>query len=297
MTSRRFAVRAALLALPVIATVATSSPARAQMIGVDSASVARLLPAATDSARRPPLFTQRELRAAVVAAMLTVAVSPLDHPVASELQTPHWQDNELLHSSAGALSFAGGPGPFLVGAGFFVAGTVAGAPAMTAAGIHVTEAVVLAAAIDGVGKGMAGRALPGVRTSDSFSWGRGFHDNNGDFVAFPSGHTAAAFAMAAALTGEADECHLGFDRYVGPLAYSAAGAVALSRLYEHVHWVSDLPLAVAIGSWSGLTVEGRAHWNSDRSTAKSIVASTILQRAPDGATQLGWTVPLTLKAP
>jgi membrane-associated phospholipid phosphatase len=63
----------------------------------------------------------------------------------------------------------------------------------------LTEGIVAAAALNGLLKGVSGRALPNARSAEpgDFSFGRGFHDGNGSFVSFPSGHTAASFAAAA----------------------------------------------------------------------------------------------------
>jgi membrane-associated phospholipid phosphatase len=137
------------------------------------------------------------------------------------------------------------------------------------AGSRVTTSVLLAAAITALGKGIAGRALPGVKTPHSFSFGRGFHDDNGPFVAFPSGHTAAAFALATALTAEAEHSSYGWSRLVRPIAYTAATGVAIARVYQLTHWVSDLPLAAVIGMWSGSVVESQRKSASASSSSSS----------------------------
>lgn len=235
----------------------------------------------------PPWITRRELIGAGLSVLATIAVSPLDKPVANELQEQRWQGNEALHSTTQALAFAGGPGPFYVGVGFFALGKLARAPGLAAAGEHITESVLLAASLTALGKGIAGRALPGVQTSESFEWARGFHRGNGPFVSFPSGHTAAAFALASSLTEESEAWHPGAGRYVGPASYALASAIGLARLYQHVHWVSDLPLAAAIGTWSGLSVESHVHRHGRGSAIKRIAASATVQRAPGGETMVG----------
>ncbi len=63
---------------------------------------------------------------------------------------------------------------------------------------------------------------------------------NPDAFSFPSGHTAAAFGVAAALTGEG--CGL------GPLALGLAAGIGLSRVYLGAHY----PLDVAAGAFLGL---------------------------------------------
>jgi membrane-associated phospholipid phosphatase len=144
-------------------------------------------------------------------------------------------------------------------------------PRLADVGLHMTEAVLIAAGVNGLGKGVFGRALPSVNDNnpDNFQFFRGFHDRNGPFVSFPSGHTAASFAMASVVTAEVDRWHPGLARIVGPIAYGGAGLVGLARMYQNVHWASDLPLAAAIGTWSGLTVVARSHRDTGHSGTQS----------------------------
>ncbi|HSU96232.1 MAG TPA: phosphatase PAP2 family protein, partial [Gemmatimonadaceae bacterium] len=228
-----------------------------------------------------------------ISVLATIAVAPLDKPVSAELQEAGWQKDEPLHSASQALAFAGGPGPFLVGAGFFAAGHLGGNPGLSRVGTHVTEAVLLAAGVTALGKGIAGRALPGVKTSENFEWARGFHRGNGPFVSFPSGHTAAAFAMASALTGETAAWRPGLARYVGPFSYITASAIGFARLYQHVHWVSDLPLAAAIGTWSGLSVESHVHHAGKHGAIGRIAQRVMLQPGPEGGMLVGLSLPFS----
>lgn len=278
----------------LLALCAAPSFARAQADVSDTARSAHSLAFVASQSRSdsaPPWVTRRELLGAGVSVLATIAVAPLDKPVASELQDPGWQKDEPLHSASQVLAFAGGPGPFLLGAGFFAAGRLAGAPVLSDAGVHITESVVLAAGLTAIGKGLAGRALPGVKASESFEWARGFHKGNGPFVSFPSGHTAAAFAMASALTEEAAAWHPGLEHYVGPAAYVTASAIGLARLYQHVHWVSDLPLAAAIGTWSGLAVESHVHRRRHSNAIGRIIETATVQRTANGGTLMGLSIP------
>jgi membrane-associated phospholipid phosphatase len=180
---------------------------------------------------------------------------PFDKRLVAQSQRPRWQKNDELSSGARDLAFLGGPGPFLIATAFMVVGKAANIQGAPGVGWRVTESVLLAASINAVGKGIAGRALPGVQTDHAFSIGRGFHDANGGFVSFPSGHTAAAFALATAITAEAERTGRRWGRYVRPIAYAAASGVAVARVYQHTHWASDLPMAAVIGMWSASTVE------------------------------------------
>jgi membrane-associated phospholipid phosphatase len=73
---------------------------------------------------------------------------------------------------------------------------------------------------------------------------------NGECCAFPSGHSATAFAVASVL-----ERHLGY-RFAWPTAV-AAMYVATSRLHDNKHYLSDVLFGAAVGTAAGWTVVGR----------------------------------------
>jgi membrane-associated phospholipid phosphatase len=252
-----------------------------------------------------PWLTKGDAVLGAAAVLTTVAVAPFDRRIAMAMQGQHIQRSDDLQHSARDFAFLGGPGPFFMGAGLYVAGRITGLPRLADAGLHMTEAVLLAASLNGLGKGISGRALPSVNDSnpENFQFGRGFHEGNGPFVSFPSGHAAASFAMAAALTSEADQWHPGLARIIGPIAYGGAGLVGLARMYQNVHWASDLPVAAAIGTWSGLTVVARSHRNARQSGVQTgglstalveiLRSTTVVPVAGHGAA-LSWSIPLEL---
>src|SRR6201999_2792815 len=153
------------------------------------------------------------------------------------------------------IAYFGSDGPVLISAAVFAAASAAHLDGISRVALHNAEAIALAAGVTGVAKGLFGRALPGVAAKHEFSFGRGFHDGNGPFVSFPSGHTAAAFAMASALSGEAKMNAPALATWLTPAAYTGATLVGLARVFQRVHWPSDLPLAAAIGVWSGTSIE------------------------------------------
>jgi membrane-associated phospholipid phosphatase len=72
----------------------------------------------------------------------------------------------------------------------------------------------------------------------------------GECCSFPSGHAASAFAAASVL-----ERHLGY-RAAWPTLL-AASYVAVSRLHDNRHFVSDIFFGSAIGMATGWTIVGR----------------------------------------
>jgi undecaprenyl-diphosphatase len=66
---------------------------------------------------------------------------------------------------------------------------------------------------------------------------------NPDAFSFPSGHTAAAFAVAVAVFGEAP--------YLGPLALLLATGIGLSRVYLGAHYPIDVLVGGVLGAVVG----------------------------------------------
>ena len=67
---------------------------------------------------------------------------------------------------------------------------------------------------------------------------------NPDRFSFPSGHTAAAFAVAAAFAGE--------PHGLGPIALLLSVGIGLSRVYLGAHYPLDVGVGAVLGVLSGL---------------------------------------------
>jgi membrane-associated phospholipid phosphatase len=124
-----------------------------------------------------------------------------------------------------------------LGAGY-LAGEIAGSSAIKGTILRAGAAVALATGINSGLKYGIGRNRPDVAgTNLEF---RPFSGSN----SFPSGHTAAAFAIATAV---ADQTTDGWSDY---LLYGAAGLTALSRINDNRHWTSDVLIGGVIGHLS-----------------------------------------------
>lgn len=224
------------------------------------------------------------------AAVATAGLFPVDVRVQARVQRPDLQSNVGLQRTASALAVAGGPAPFVAAASLLFTGRLLGLSPLAHVGVHLAEGVTLAAAVNAVGKGIAGRALPNEAGNEpgEFSLGRGFRAHNGPYVSFPSGHTAAAFASAAVLTAEAERWRPALRWVAGPIVYGGAALVGASRLYQNVHWASDLPLAAVIGTLSGRMVSGRPHSGTLRRVDGWLSGATVLPQRAGGVT-VAWS--------
>lgn len=72
---------------------------------------------------------------------------------------------------------------------------------------------------------------------------------------FPSGHTAAAFALHGTLADLLDRHGVRGARLLGPvLRYGIPGAIAFSRVYRGQHHISDIVAGAMLGRWSAAVV-------------------------------------------
>ena len=120
----------------------------------------------------------------------------------------------------------------------YLAGEIAGSNAVKGTILRAGAAVALATGISSGLKYTIGRNRPDI-AGDNLEF-RPFSGSN----SFPSGHTAAAFAIATAV---ADQTTDGWSDY---LLYGAAGLTALSRINDNRHWASDVLIGGLIGHLS-----------------------------------------------
>lgn len=166
---------------------------------------------------------------------------------------PIFQHSERVHQTLHVFAIIGGPGSFAIDAALYGAGRVGKNKLMATDGEAALEAGAAAAIVTWAVKGIAGRARPRLDSlrADNFALGRGFREGD-DYQSFPSGHSAGAFAFATALTARLSQRGSSGASWAGPTLVSLASLTALSRLYEHQHWLSDCLSGAAIGAVSGL---------------------------------------------
>ena len=232
--------------------------ARASMLAALLATVVGVVPARAQNAdslkaSRETLFVSRDAWYAAGFVLGALALTPVDRTIADELQDSTRQANRFLHDSATGFRVLGRPGSLILASGMYAAGRISGHEGLADVGLHTAESLALAIVTTDLLKTIAGRARPEQDPDDphDFELGRGFDDHQ--YSSFPSGHTTAAFATAAALSTEIVRLHPGRG-WVKPVLYGAASLVGVSRMYSNKHWASDVVGGAAIGAFSGWKV-------------------------------------------
>jgi membrane-associated phospholipid phosphatase len=166
----------------------------------------------------------------------------LDEPVANHFRDHRSQGGQDV---ADAWAKVGTVGVGVVTVGVLAGGLISHNDKVTHAGLRLLFSVGLAGGAAEGFKLALGRERPFQNTS---AWAF----NPGKFDAsFPSGHTTLAFAMAASLS---DDIHRTWAT-VG--LYGLATGVAVSRVYQQEHWVSDVLGGAALGIASAKLINGR----------------------------------------
>ena len=201
------------------------------------------------------LFTYRDVLLAGAVSVGALLVRPLDESYSKRLQDSSTQANRKLHVLATIVRTTTAPGALIIGTTMYVSGRAFKNEHATELGLRGTEALVLGELVGGVMKGVIGRQRPYVQPQNSHSFGfmRGFL--GGDSLrSFPSGHSLAAFAAAAAVTSETSGWWPNTRWIIGPALYGGAAVTAVSRMYDNRHWASDVIVGAGLGTFAGLKV-------------------------------------------
>jgi membrane-associated phospholipid phosphatase len=139
-------------------------------------------------------------------------------------------------------------------------------------------------------KNLSGRVRPELAGEDPFDFGFGRGLRGSDYRSFPSGHTAGAFAVAAAVTAETREHRPEWTPYVAAVLYTGAAGVGLTRVYHDRHWASDAMAGAALGTFSGLKVVRYHHGNPDNVVDRWLLPRAVVptERGP----MLVWALPM-----
>ena len=126
-------------------------------------------------------------------------------------------------------------------------------------GLHAFVTLAVSNFLSGSLKVVTGRARPYMlddasgAPTDPYQWDFfGGWGDEGDHLAYPSGHTSNAFAIATVFAEE-------LGGAAGWVAYPLAAGVAWSRVNDEVHWASDVVMGAVVGIVTGQLIVRRGH--------------------------------------
>ena len=160
--------------------------------------------AQVDSGRVHPLFTWRDAVLAGGFAIATVSIRPVDLRAEQALQKPERQKSRAWRKAAVGFRTIAAPGSVIIGITMYATGRLSNNDHLAELGLFGTEALFIGEGAGSVLKDIFGRARPSTDTvpdPDNWQLLRGLRKGGG-YQSFPSGHTVAGFAAAAAVTAE-----------------------------------------------------------------------------------------------
>lgn len=115
----------------------------------------------------------------------------------------------------------------------------------------LTETFITMGITTQVLKRISGRQSPFMSTQSGGAWHpfpsfKEYQRNTSNYDAFPSGHLATMMATVTVLTTNYPE-----KKWIGFVGYTLTGLTAWAMINTEVHWISDYPLALALGYISG----------------------------------------------
>ena len=182
------------------------------------------------------LPAKQNLYLALVGGGLAAAVHPADQYVNVHLRNHYDTVNTIF---APGKYVGDTPEQVAASIGAYVFGRIFDQPKVSHLGMDLIQAQLITEAMVEPLKLAVHRARPDGSNNQSF----------------PSGHAAVTFASATVI-----ERHLGWKKSI--LGYGIASYVAMSRLHDNRHYLSDVVFGAAVGSIAGRTVvhHGADYW-------------------------------------
>jgi hypothetical protein len=204
-------------------------------------------------------FTRRDAYWTLGAMAVTAGLTYYDKKIANWSQQPNVQGDQSRQDLIDGLTKINET-PLTIGAILtYGVGRLGRWQTVTDVGLHMSEALALTDVTSELIRGPVGRARPRVSQDDQYnlSFGKGFtvFANR----AFPSLHSASAFAAASSLTAEIYERNTRAAWIVGPVLYAAAWIPGTTRIYLNPHWASDVVSGAFVGTLFGAKVVHYAH--------------------------------------
>lgn len=226
---------------------------------------------------------QSEMTVAGVA--ITVGLVHLD-PQIDRYFNPLDRKNRYVRMSSPRITELGGKYGIEATAAFGAYSLLSGDDHAQRTSVVMSEALITSGLWVRLGKVMFSRERPNAsvqfshRPGGEWRYITGFFRTRfqtvGQYDAFPSGHTATAFSLAAVI-----DASYGPDRpAVGIAAYALATGVGLTRMVEHEHWASDVFAGAVIGYLCGHQVAEHSGLFTASESERTHLSLAVIGRSP-----------------
>jgi len=238
-----------------------------------------------ETATDKTFFTREDLLITGVGFAASIAVSAFDERIARWSQSSGVQGSSSRRSTFEWVTHVNEQPLTILALGTYGVGRLAHLETTADVGLHTAEALILTISVAELIRAPLGRARPRVANdslTDSFNafifkFGGGFTEF--DHRAYPSMHSAVAFATAAVLVGEVRVRNPGAVKVAAPLLYTAALIPGITRIYLNQHWASDIVAGGVLGAWVGDKVVRYAHSHRRSKLDAVLLGLSVL---PDG---------------
>ena len=256
---------------------------------VSAAGLARAAGAQLQPAE--PLISGRDLAWLGAATVVSLGVMRVDSRIALASQDSSVQKNSALKGLYDGFNLINEKSLFGAGVLTYAGARIAHAQSTADIALHATEAIFISGAIGTVARGILGRSRPFVTADrDAFDYkhGKGFTELK--YRSFPSLHSSAAFAGAAAVATEMRYRHARHRKIVTPLLYVLASGPGLARVYGDKHWASDIVMGAALGVVAGNRTVRYTHSRPGNRVDRWLLGHTALGTGAEGpVVAVGWT--------
>ena len=239
-------------------------------------------------------FTRKDLLITGGGFLVSVGVSAFDESIASWSQSSDVQGGSTRRTTFEWVTHVNEQPLTILALATYGVGRLTHKETVTDVGLHTAEALILTIATAELIRAPLGRARPRVAEDTtagsfnafSFHFGGGFTEF--DHRAYPSMHSAVAFATAAALVGEIRVHKPTAMKVAAPLLYTAALVPGITRIYLNQHWASDIVAGGVLGAWLGTKVVSYAHSHRPSKLDRMLSGLSVL---PDGGVVAAVTLP------
>jgi hypothetical protein len=172
---------------------------------------------------------------------------------------------EFTNSISHIAEMGGSQNHIALGATYLI-GTILKNPKLKRASVLAFSSLLISGVLVQGSKALFGRNRPYAANNQ---WE--FHGPTkfkAQYASFPSGHTAAAFAVASSISTVYD------SPLVKVLAYTAATLTGLSRVHDNKHWMSDVFMGAILGTASGIFITKRHLMNPE--TNRISISPTVI---------------------